>query len=102
MAKYSDIQDYIKRKHGYSCKSCWIAHMKEVCGLNPKQSHNRYSSNSRTNPCPPDKQQDIINAFKHFGMIGGNTKVPQTPQGCATTMLIVVLIIYSIIAFIFS
>lgn len=29
MATYKQIQEYIKQKHGYIPKSCWIAHMKE-------------------------------------------------------------------------
>lgn len=69
MATYKEIQEYIKQKYGYTPKSCWIAHMKEVCGLHPRIAHNRFSPNSRTNPCPPDKQDDLKEAFKHFKMI---------------------------------
>ena len=69
MATYKQIQAYIKETHGYTAKSCWIAHMKEVCGLNPRVSPNRYSVESRVHPCPQAKQNDLINAFKHFHMI---------------------------------
>lgn len=69
MATYKNIQEYIKLKHGYTPKSCWIAHMKEVHGLNPKIANNRFSPNSRTNPCPLKRQEDIKEAFQHFSMI---------------------------------
>ncbi|CAH2714786.1 putative RNA methyltransferase [Neobacillus rhizosphaerae] len=69
MATYKQIQEYIKQKHGYSVKTCWIAHMKEVCGLNPKRSQNRHSPNARVHPCPPGKQNELRQAFEHFKMI---------------------------------
>jgi hypothetical protein len=69
MATYKEIQDYIKQKHGYSVKTCWIAHMKEVCGLYPRISPNRHSQNVRVHPCPTNKQGDLKQAFKHFNMI---------------------------------
>ena len=33
MATYEEIQDYIKQKYGFTPKTCWIAHVKEICGL---------------------------------------------------------------------
>ena len=69
LATYKQIQDYIKEKHGYSVKTCWIAHMKEVCGLEPRVSPNRHSQNHRVHPCPPSKQNDLKQALHHFGMI---------------------------------
>ncbi|OIJ22018.1 hypothetical protein BKP45_04900 [Anaerobacillus alkalidiazotrophicus] len=69
MATYVQIQQYVKHKYGYIPKTCWIAHMKEVCGLKPKTSHNRHSSNNRINPCPSNKEEHIKDAFKHFKMI---------------------------------
>jgi len=69
MATYKQIQEYVKNTYGYTPKTCWIAHMKEICGLNPKVSYNRYSLKSRTNPCPPERQDDLRNTFKHFKMI---------------------------------
>jgi hypothetical protein len=69
MATYKEIQTYIKQKYGYSVKTCWIAHMKEVCGLKPGIAPNRHSIDSRTYPCPLDKQNDLKEAFVHFKMI---------------------------------
>ena len=69
MATYNEIQDYVKQKNGFQPKTCWIAHMKELCGLNVKVAHNRHSLEKREKPCPADKQDAIKEAFKHFGML---------------------------------
>ena len=69
MATYKEIQNYVKLNNGYIPKSCWIAHMKELCGLNPRMSSRRYSTTSRTHPCPLEKQEDLRNAFSHFKLI---------------------------------
>jgi len=69
MATYKKIQEYIKKKYGFTVKTCWIAHVKEMCGLNPRIAANRYSLRSRENPCPADKIEPIKDTFKHFSMI---------------------------------
>lgn len=69
MATYRQIQDYVKTNYGYQPKTCWIAHMKEVCGLNPRVSARRYSLENRVHPCPENKQADLKQAFRHFHMI---------------------------------
>ena len=69
MATYREIQAYVKEKYGFQPKTCWIAHMKEICGLPVKISHNRHDISSRVNPCPEEKQDAIREAFSHFGML---------------------------------
>jgi len=69
MATYKQIQDYVKEHHGYLPRATWIAHMKELCGLNPKMAVTRHSPSARVNPCPPHKQEDLRKAFLHFNLI---------------------------------
>ena len=69
MATYAQIQAYIKEKHGYTAKTCWIAHAKKQCGLNPKVAPNRRDPDRRVFPCPDDKLEDIKEAFRYFGML---------------------------------
>jgi|GEM_PF-305278 len=69
MATYKQIQAYIKENFGYIPKTCWIAHMKEICGLNPQVVANRRSDAVRMYPCPPEKQDDLRQAFAHFNLI---------------------------------
>lgn len=69
MATYKEIQEYIKVTYGSTIKTCWIAHMKELCGLKRKDAINRKDTNKRVYPCPEDKQEFIREAFKHFDML---------------------------------
>ena len=69
MATYKQIQEYVRDVYGYSPKTCWIAHMKDICSLHPKVALNRFSLEVRTHPCPANKQADIREAFVHFNMI---------------------------------
>jgi hypothetical protein len=68
MATYKEIQDYIKNKHHISVKTCWIAHVKEMKGLNVRKAHNRKSNNVRKYPCPPSKISLIENAMRKLKM----------------------------------
>ena len=69
MATYKEIQAYIKEKLGFTPKTCWIAHMKEVCGISVQNAPNRISPDRREKPCPPEKMRYIKDALTHFGMI---------------------------------
>jgi hypothetical protein len=69
MATYRQIQEWIKEKYGFTVKTCWIAHTKEICGLKPRIASNRYNAAIRLNPCPDDKLPIIREAFEHFDMI---------------------------------
>lgn len=69
MATYKEITKYIKNNNGLTVKSCWIAHVKKICGLNTKTATNRINPTKRTNPCPENKKILIKNAFSHFDMI---------------------------------
>ena len=69
MASYKTIQAYVKKEYGFVPKTCWIAHMKEICGIPVKVAHNRISADKRKVPCPPAEREAIKNAFIHFKMI---------------------------------
>lgn len=69
MATYKEIQEFVKKKYGQSVKTCWIADMKENCGLPKRVANNRLNSYSKVNPCPEDKKLLIKEAFLHFEMI---------------------------------
>jgi len=69
MATYRQIQDYIRQKNGCAVKTCWIAHVKELNGLEPRVAPNRVSARTRMYPCPASKRAIIENAMRHFRMI---------------------------------
>ena len=33
MTTYKNIQEWVKMNYGFTVKTCWIAHVKEMCGL---------------------------------------------------------------------
>ena len=65
---YKNIKDWVKANYGYVPQTCWIAHVKELCGLSIKPSWNRIGA-VRQKPCPPEKIADIKAALKHFSLI---------------------------------
>jgi hypothetical protein len=65
VATYKQIQDYVRSRHGHTVKTCWIAHVKEMSGLEP----NRKSQQPRSNPCPTEKIEPIREGLRYFGMI---------------------------------
>lgn len=69
MATYKQIQEYVKVTYGFTPKTCWIAHMKEVMGMGSRVAVNRIDLNKRTHPCPKEKQTYIEEAFRHFNML---------------------------------
>ena len=68
MATYREIQEWVKRRYDFVPKTCWIAHMKEECGLPVRAAYNR-QGNKRLNPCPKEKKNAIKAAFRHFEMM---------------------------------
>lgn len=68
MATYKQIQNWVKQKYGFVPKTCWIADVKEICGLPLRKASNR-QGNVRLQPCPTNKVENIKNAFRQFKMI---------------------------------
>lgn len=68
MATYAELQRGVKEQKGFVPKSCWIAHCKDLNGLNPKVSHRRRGE-GRLVPCPAVKRPAIEAAFRHFGLL---------------------------------
>ena len=68
MAAHRDIHAYVKDNFGFTLKTCWIAHVKEMSGLPLRLAWNRRRA-QREEPRPPHSVQAIRGALKHFGMI---------------------------------
>ena len=72
MATYPQIKQWVKETYGWSVQhDCWIAHCKDLAGLQPQPAWNR-ARRGRAVPCPPEKQEAIISAFRHFRMLPDN------------------------------
>jgi len=75
LATYAEIQFFVKTEYGFVPKTCWIAHVKELCGLSPRMAPNRASQRKRAVPCPPNKTRPIQQALVHFGLVGALASV---------------------------
>ena len=68
MATYMEIQSWVRNRYGFTPKTCWIAHCKEICGLERRDAPNRFGP-ARVEPCPLSKQAAIVAAFRYFEML---------------------------------
>ena len=68
-ATYPEIKAYVLEKFGLKVSSLHIAQIKEKCGLDKRENFNIGEGKSRPLICPPEKEQAIMDAFRHFGMI---------------------------------
>ena len=68
-ATYSEIKAYILEKYGLKVSSLYIAQIKDKCGFEKRDNYNIGEGKSKELICPPEKEQAIMDAFKHFGML---------------------------------
>lgn len=67
---YKQIQTYVLETHGLKVSSLYIAQVKAECGLEMECDR---SGDKRQPKCPPEKHEAILDAFRHFGMIGDDS-----------------------------
>ena len=68
MATYKEIQDYVKAKHGFVPKTCWIADIKNQHGIPMRKAPNRQGE-QRVHPCPSEKRSVITQSLRELGVI---------------------------------
>ena len=68
-ATYSEIKAYILEKYGLKVSSLYIAQIKDKCGFEKRDNYNIGEGKNKELICPPEKEQAIMDAFRHFGMI---------------------------------
>ena len=64
---YANIRDYVQKTHGIKVSSLYVAQMKAECGLETQADR---SGDKKQPKCPPEKREAILDAFRHFGLIG--------------------------------
>ena len=69
MSSYREIQQDIRIRHGLTVKTCWIAHVRELNGLNPQVAANRVSSLKVNNPCPEHLRPLIEESMRRLGVL---------------------------------
>ena len=69
-ATYDRIKTYVKKHTGLIVSSLNIAQVKRKYGLTTRDSYNKPTSDSSKRPkCPPEKENAILDALRHFKMI---------------------------------
>ena len=69
-ATYEQIKAYVLEKTGLKVSSLYIAQIKKKCGLDVGENFNlAKSENARQPKCTPEKEEAIMQAFKHFGIV---------------------------------
>ena len=69
-ATYEQIKAYVLERTGLKVSSLYIAQIKKKCGLDVGENFNpAKSENARQPQCTPEKEDAIMQAFRHFGII---------------------------------
>ncbi len=69
-ATYAQIKDYVLEQNGLKVSSLYISQVKRKCGLDVSDSYNKSKSEDTAVPqCPPEKEEAIMNALRHFGVV---------------------------------
>ena len=69
-ATYPQIKEYVLEHTGLKVSSLYISQIKRKCGLDVGDSYNKPKSEDAKQPqCPPEKEEAIKEALRHFGMI---------------------------------
>ena len=68
-ATYAEIKSYIEEKYGFKVPSLYIAQIKDKVGLDKRLNHNHGSGEGPTHICPAEKEEAIMDAFRHFSLI---------------------------------
>ena len=69
-ATYEQIKTYVLEQTGLKVSSLYIAQIKKKCGLDVGENFNLpKSENARQPQCTQQKEEAIMQSFKHFGIV---------------------------------
>lgn len=69
-ATYAQVKEYIINEFGLKVSSLYIAQVKKKCGIETGENHNLPKSEDARQPqVTPEKEEAIMKAFRHFGVI---------------------------------
>ena len=69
-ATYEEIREYVFEHTGLKVSHLYIAQVKQKYGIIERENYNKPKSENAKQPqCPLDKENAIMEALKHFGMI---------------------------------
>lgn len=69
-ATYQELKDYILKTYGLKVSSLYISQVKRKHGLDVGENYNlAKNENPKVPICPPEKEDAIVGALKHFQML---------------------------------
>ena len=68
-ATYSEIKQWIMDNYGMKVSSLYVAQVKDKLGFEKRDNYNLGADGHRVPVCPKEKEEAIIEAFKHFKML---------------------------------
>ena len=66
---YKNIKQWISDKYGFNVSTLYIAQVKDKVGLEKRKNYNIGSGEGKVLTCPPEKEEAIMDAFRHFDLI---------------------------------
>ena len=66
---YAEIKAYVLETFGMKVSSLYIGQIKDKVGIKERKNYNTGSGKAKVPKCPPEKENAIIAAFRHFNMI---------------------------------
>ena len=66
---YAQIKTWIEKEYGFKVSSLYVAQIKDKLGMEKRENYNKGENKAKVPHCPPEKEEAIIAAFKHFKMI---------------------------------
>lgn len=66
---YGNVKKWIKEKYGFNVTNLYIGQVKSKLGLEKRLNYNIGSGEGRVPNCPPEKEEAIMDAFRHFCLI---------------------------------
>ena len=69
IATYAEIKTWIEEKYGFKVSTLYIAQIKDKASLEKRKNYNPGSGEGKVPVCPPDKEEAIMDAFRHFNLI---------------------------------
>lgn len=68
-ATYKEISEYVQEKYGLHVPNLYIGQIKSKVGIDKRKNYNIGSGEGRVPTCPPEKEEAIMDAFRHFRLI---------------------------------
>ena len=66
---YKNIKQWILDKYGFKVSTLYIAQIKDKVGLEKRKNYNPGSGEGKVPICPPEKEEAIMDAFRHYNLI---------------------------------